>query len=99
MGNVCTPSNRRFVYMSAIHSSMLMNSFSDFADQHPSAFIIGSELSAIQPSSVPPNVQFEIDDCEDEWLYTEDFDFVHVRGLYGCVSDWDRFYEQAFKHV
>jgi hypothetical protein len=45
-------------------------------------------------------VQFEIDDCEDEWLYPEDnFDFVHVRGLYGCVSNWDRFYEQAFKHV
>ncbi|KAK2764504.1 hypothetical protein FQN54_009199 [Arachnomyces sp. PD_36] len=72
----------------------------EFADQHPSSSIIGTELSAIQPTCVPPNVQFEIDDCEDEWLYAENsFDFIHVRGLYGCVADWDRFYEQAFRHL
>jgi len=72
----------------------------DFADQYPSASVIGSDLSPIQPQSVPPNVQFEIDDFTQEWVYTrESFDFIHVRSLYGCVSDWPTFYEQVYKHL
>ncbi|KAL4805652.1 S-adenosyl-L-methionine-dependent methyltransferase [Aspergillus unguis] len=70
----------------------------DFADLFPSATIIGTDLSPIQPAWVPPNVQFEVDDCCDEWLYGEDvFDYVHIRGLYGCVADWDRLYKEAYK--
>lgn len=72
----------------------------DFADQHPSARVIGTDLSPIQPSLVPPNVQFVIDDCCEEWGYSrDDFDFIHVRGLYGCVADWGKFYEQALRHL
>ncbi|KAF7625565.1 hypothetical protein AFLA_002424 [Aspergillus flavus NRRL3357] len=72
----------------------------DFGDMHPSAKVIGTDLSPIQPSFTPPNVQFEVDDCCDPWLYKNDtFDFVHVRGLYGCVSDWDEFYTKAYKHI
>lgn len=64
------------------------------------AQVIGTDLSPIQPNLVPPNVQFEVDDCCDEWLYTPNsFDFIHVRGLYGCVADWDRFYKQALKYA
>ncbi|KAJ1717572.1 S-adenosyl-L-methionine-dependent methyltransferase [Aspergillus flavus] len=72
----------------------------EFGDMHPSAKVIGTDLSPIQPSFTPPNVQFEVDDCCDPWLYKNDtFDFVHVRGLYGCVSDWDEFYRKAYKHI
>ncbi|KAL3472256.1 S-adenosyl-L-methionine-dependent methyltransferase [Aspergillus californicus] len=72
----------------------------EFADIHPSSNVIGTDLSPIQPSWVPPNVQFEVDDCTDEWLYGKDaFNFVHLRGLYGCVADWDVFYNQAFTHI
>ncbi|GMF69572.1 unnamed protein product [Aspergillus oryzae] len=61
--------------------------------------VIGTDLSPIQPSFTPPNVQFEVDDCCDPWLYKNDtFDFVHVRGLCGCVSDWDEFYRKAYKY-
>ncbi|KAL6231584.1 hypothetical protein BDW75DRAFT_39308 [Aspergillus navahoensis] len=74
--------------------------FGEFADLHPSSTVIGTDLSPIQPHWVPPNVQFEVDDCCDEWLYGEDaFDFVHIRGLYGCVADWDAFYKQALRSV
>ncbi|KAL2819576.1 S-adenosyl-L-methionine-dependent methyltransferase [Aspergillus cavernicola] len=67
---------------------------------HPSSSVIGTDLSPIQPSWVPPNVQFEVDDCTDEWLYGKDaFDFIHIRGLYGCVADWEEFYKQAFLHT
>nr|AIA09492.1 SAM dependent methyltransferase [Aspergillus nidulans] len=72
----------------------------EFADLHPSSAVIGTDLSPIQPRWVPPNVQFEVDDCCDEWLYGDNaFDFVHIRGLYGCVADWDAFYKQALRSV
>ncbi|KAL4879871.1 S-adenosyl-L-methionine-dependent methyltransferase [Aspergillus karnatakaensis] len=72
----------------------------EFADLHPSSSVIGTDLSPIQPSWVPPNVQFEVDDCCDEWLYGNDsLDFVHIRSLYGCVADWDEFYNQAFSQI
>ncbi|KAJ0419647.1 S-adenosyl-L-methionine-dependent methyltransferase [Aspergillus carlsbadensis] len=72
----------------------------EFADIHPSSSVIGTDLSPIQPSWVPPNVQFEVDDCCDEWLYGRDtFDFVHIRGLYGSVADWDALYNQAYTHI
>ncbi|KAF7590911.1 hypothetical protein BBP40_002217 [Aspergillus hancockii] len=71
----------------------------EFADQHPEATVIGTDLSPIQPNYVPPNVYFEIDDCCDEWIYKAPFDFIHVRGLFGSVADWGSFYEQALTHL
>lgn len=72
----------------------------DFADAHPSAVVVGTDLSPIQPSFVPPNCQFEIDDCEDEWTYElNSFDFVHVRCLFGAISDWPRLYRQIYTHT
>jgi len=68
----------------------------DFADQYPSADVIGTDLSPIQPHHVPTNLHFEIDDCCLEWLYTkESFDFIHVRSLYGSIADWPAFYRQV----
>ncbi|KAK2674582.1 hypothetical protein RAB80_009566 [Fusarium oxysporum f. sp. vasinfectum] len=37
----------------------------DFADDYPETTVIGIDLSPIQPSFVPPNVQFQIDDVYD----------------------------------
>ncbi|RMZ77470.1 hypothetical protein DV738_g4377, partial [Chaetothyriales sp. CBS 135597] len=72
----------------------------DFADAYPSASVIGTDLSPIQPTHVPPNVQFEIDDCTDEWAYLENsFDFIHVRGLFGSLRDWPAFYKQVYDHL
>ncbi|KAF2195905.1 S-adenosyl-L-methionine-dependent methyltransferase [Zopfia rhizophila CBS 207.26] len=72
----------------------------DFADEFPSAEVIGTDLSPIQPSFVPPNLRFEVDDCTEPWVFRkESFDFVHVRSLYGCIADWPAFYEQAMLHM
>ncbi len=38
-------------------------------------------------SSVPANCSFEIDDAEDEWTFTHEFDFIHGRTLLACFSD------------
>ncbi|KAK2809948.1 hypothetical protein FQN50_003362 [Emmonsiellopsis sp. PD_5] len=53
----------------------------DFADEYPSAQVIGTDLSPIQPSFVPPNLRFLIDDAEEEWRYDRKFDLVHGRML------------------
>ncbi|KAF2110998.1 S-adenosyl-L-methionine-dependent methyltransferase [Lophiotrema nucula] len=72
----------------------------DMADHFPAADIIATDLSPTQVTSAPPNIRFEVDDACSEWIYPESsFDFVHVRGLTGCVKDWPYLYQQAFKHL
>jgi hypothetical protein len=60
--------------------------------------VIGTDLSPIQPLFVPPNVKFELDDAQLEWTYPEnDFDFIHIRCLYGSIADWTKLYGQVFR--
>jgi hypothetical protein len=70
------------------------------ADQYPSATVTGTDLSPIQPEWVPPNCHFEIDDVSLEWTFPPDhFDFIHIRELFGCIPDWDFFFQQAYTHT
>ncbi|KAI0399400.1 S-adenosyl-L-methionine-dependent methyltransferase [Xylaria palmicola] len=70
----------------------------DFADGHPEAEVIGTDISPSQPEWVPPNLKFEIEDCTQSWTYPRNaFDFVHLRYLFGSISDWDALYAEAFK--
>ncbi|KAK1772791.1 S-adenosyl-L-methionine-dependent methyltransferase [Phialemonium atrogriseum] len=72
----------------------------DFADAHPSADVLGVDLSPIQPNFVPPNCRFEVDDINKDWTFPENkFDFVHIRAMTGCIPDWTEFYAKAMKHV
>jgi hypothetical protein len=49
---------------------------------------------------VPPNVNFQIDDCELDWTFEkESFDYIHIRGLQGSVKDWPRLLKQAYEYV
>ncbi|CAK7217365.1 hypothetical protein SCUCBS95973_003124 [Sporothrix curviconia] len=59
----------------------------EFAEQHPEADVLGTDLSPIQPEYVPPNLRFEIDDVEDEWVYSVPFDFVHGRYILPSLKD------------
>ena len=38
--------------------------------------------NTIQPLFVPPNMRFEINDILQEWIYSENFDFIHGRMLF-----------------
>jgi hypothetical protein len=49
--------------------------------------------------SVPPNVKFEIDDVESDWIFSSNFDFIHSRTLNGTIKDWPRLVRQAYKFV
>ncbi|PGH26468.1 hypothetical protein AJ80_01781 [Polytolypa hystricis UAMH7299] len=70
----------------------------DFADEHPTAQIIGTDLSPIQPSWIPPNVTFQIDDAtEYPWTFAPaTFDYIHVRDMYGSIPDWEKFLRQCY---
>lgn len=71
---------------------------SDFADQFPSAEVIGTDLSPIQPTWVPPNLKFELDDATLTWSWKDDtFDFVHMRYLFGAITDWNKLLEEAYR--
>jgi hypothetical protein len=37
--------------------------------------------------SVPLNCRFEIDDAEEEWIYSQSFDYIHGRALVSCFKD------------
>ncbi|KAF4501994.1 hypothetical protein FAGAP_1785 [Fusarium agapanthi] len=70
----------------------------EFADEYPNAEVIGTDISPIQPDWVPPNLKFEIEDCTQEWTYeTNSFDYVHMRYMYGSISDWSALFKEAFR--
>ncbi|PMD49341.1 S-adenosyl-L-methionine-dependent methyltransferase [Hyaloscypha bicolor E] len=72
----------------------------EMADAYPSAHVIGTDLSPIQPLFVPPNCAFEIEDLNLDWTYSKSqFDFIHIRELFGSVADWDEFFSSAFEHT
>jgi SAM-dependent methyltransferase len=68
----------------------------DFADKYPSAHVIGTDLSPVQPQYVPPNCRFYVEDAEEDWRFEEPFDFIHTRMLVIGLRDWKRFFHQAF---
>ncbi|KAH6871398.1 S-adenosyl-L-methionine-dependent methyltransferase [Thelonectria olida] len=70
-----------------------------FADENPGARVVGIDLSPIQPSFVPPNLSFQIDDLEEDWVFSCKFDFVYCRMMTASFSDWPRFFEQAYENL
>ncbi|KAF4992941.1 hypothetical protein FDECE_13556 [Fusarium decemcellulare] len=71
---------------------------SDFADQFPGCEVIGTDISPIQPSWIPPNLQFQIDDCTREWTFEEgSLDYIHIRFLTGCIADWSALFKEAYR--
>ncbi|KEY79052.1 methyltransferase LaeA [Aspergillus fumigatus] len=71
----------------------------DFADEHPESEVIGNDLSPIQPSWIPPNCRFEIDDFESPWSYSQPFDYIHGRELEGAIRDHDTLFRQAYENL
>lgn len=72
----------------------------DFASEYPSAQVIGTDLSPVQPTWIPPNLTFQIDDFNLEWTFAPNhFDYIHTRWLVGTSADWNKFYSQAFHHL
>jgi SAM-dependent methyltransferase len=62
----------------------------DVADLLPNARVFGTDLSAIQPADVPPNVFFEINDCtDDDWGFRpSSFDLIHTGFMLGSLPSF-----------
>ncbi|KND87017.1 hypothetical protein TOPH_08370 [Tolypocladium ophioglossoides CBS 100239] len=58
----------------------------EVGDKFPSARVCGIDLTPIQPLWVPPNVEFLVDDCEQDWL-PRDVDLVHFRFVAVILKD------------
>ncbi|KAK1995447.1 methyltransferase domain-containing protein [Colletotrichum falcatum] len=74
----------------------------EMGEQYPLAKIMGIDISAaLLPTTVPPNVVFEVEDVTNDWAREKNsLDFVHVRNLVGGgVPDWRALFQQAYQHL
>lgn len=55
-------------------------------------------MSPIQPVWVPPNVDFLVDDCTNEWLATN-IDLVHFRFMVMILRDVPSVMKHCYKRV
>lgn len=63
-------------------------------DLYPGASITGNDLSPIQPTWVPTNVNFLVDDVELDWIETNTYDYIHCRYMSASIKDWPRLIRQ-----
>ncbi|KAJ4289331.1 hypothetical protein N0V88_007082 [Collariella sp. IMI 366227] len=61
--------------------------------------ILGNDLSPIQPSWVPPNVKFQVDDVESPWLPEAPYDFIFSRYMAACIKDWPKLVGQIHANL
>jgi hypothetical protein len=47
--------------------------------------------------SVPPNVEFQIDDLEEQWTFSNKFDYIHSTMMTASFKDWDNFLRQCYE--
>ncbi|RMJ25149.1 TAM domain methyltransferase [Aspergillus sp. HF37] len=73
----------------------------ELAPDFPDAEIIGTDLSPVQPTEVPENVHFLIDDAaEDEWLWGYDhFDIIHAANMTGSLPSFKDLLRKALNHL
>ncbi|OQD74197.1 hypothetical protein PENDEC_c012G06184 [Penicillium decumbens] len=73
----------------------------EMAPLFPDAAITGTDLSPVQPTEVPENVHFLVDDAtEDDWLWGQDhFDFIHIGNMSGSLPSFKRLLRQSFNHL
>ncbi|RAL65891.1 hypothetical protein DID88_005554 [Monilinia fructigena] len=73
----------------------------EMGDSFPKAEVQATDLSPIQPVSVPENVHFYIDDAsDDDWILPPDhFDYIHTRVLLGCFKDFDSIIKRGFHYT
>ena len=48
---------------------------------------------------VPPNVKFEVDDVEGDWVYAHPFDYIFCRYMTGSIADWPKLVRNIYEYV
>ncbi|EGX92821.1 UMTA methyltransferase family protein [Cordyceps militaris CM01] len=75
----------------------------EVAEKFPSARVIGTDISAIQPSWTPPNLEYRVEDLEDDYrpwtsIYN-DADLVHCRFFMQVIRDPKRMVDTIFDRL
>lgn len=70
----------------------------DAADKFPGAIVHGVDLFPPPTVWVPPNCILEVDDVNESWTFSKQFDLVHLRLLLGAFTDeqWTALYGRAY---
>ncbi|KAG4440046.1 hypothetical protein IFR05_004496 [Cadophora sp. M221] len=70
-------------------------------DEFPNAQFHGTDLSPIQPDTVPENVHFFIDDAsEEDWaVEAASFDYIHTRVLLGSFESFRDIIRRSFYYT
>jgi len=70
-------------------------------DKYPNFDIQGIDLSPIQPTNVPPNVGFYVDDASEyDWnVEPGRFDFVHTRAMLGSFTSYGDIIKRALHYI
>ncbi|KAL8393748.1 hypothetical protein RB595_003479 [Gaeumannomyces hyphopodioides] len=73
----------------------------EYADRHPEAQVDGVDLSPIQPTFVSANCRFLIDDIENDWVFSDSFDFIFARAMLATwgIESWERIAASAFENL
>ena len=69
------------------------------ADLYPQAEVVGNDFSPVQPSFVPRNLKFEVDDIESPWTHRQPFDYIHSRFLAGAIVDWPQLVRKCYNDL
>ncbi|KAK4126822.1 S-adenosyl-L-methionine-dependent methyltransferase [Parathielavia appendiculata] len=72
----------------------------ELGDRYPNSTITGIDLSPIQPTFVPENVHFFVDDFDEEWVDPENkYDFIHLRHTLHSVKNRQTLLRRVLHHL
>ncbi|KAL4970712.1 class I SAM-dependent methyltransferase [Aspergillus stella-maris] len=73
----------------------------ELAPIFPNAHITGTDLSPCQPTEVPENVHFIVDDItEEDWMFDRNyFDFIHSGHLSGALPSYKELMRKIYSHL
>ncbi|ETS73815.1 hypothetical protein PFICI_14761 [Pestalotiopsis fici W106-1] len=72
----------------------------DFAEQHPTCHVVGTDLSLIQAAPRTSNCQFFLENSEtQDWLFPFRLDYVHLRSMGPCFTDIRTVFHKAYNHM
>lgn len=71
----------------------------EMGDLFPDAEVIGNDFSPVQPTMVPRNVKFEVDDVEAPWTHPKKFDYIHCRFMAGAIADWPKLVQTCYDNL
>ncbi|RDW94381.1 hypothetical protein BP5796_00144 [Coleophoma crateriformis] len=71
----------------------------EFASRYPSSTVLGIDLSPTNPSFIPQNCSFRIEDYEEEWKHSAPFSFIHGRALISCLKNPPQTFATAYQNL